>query len=128
MQYLEFILLGILQGITEFLPISSSGHLLIGRRIFGINDYGILIEVFLHLGTLFSIILYWYKDIIKEFKLVINGERQFLYSIIIATIPASIVGFLFNDFIQCYSREKFHSRKHFHSRKIFHSRFKDFLV
>ena len=100
MQYLEFILLGILQGITEFLPISSSGHLLIGRKIFGINDYGILIEVFLHLGTLFSIILYWYKDIIKEFKLVINGERQFLYSIIIATIPASIVGFLFNDFIK----------------------------
>ena len=100
MQYLEFILLGILQGITEFLPISSSGHLLIGRKLFGINEYGLLIEVFLHLGTLFSIILFWYKDIVKEYKLVINGKRQFLYSIIIATIPASLVGVLFNDYIK----------------------------
>ena len=53
MQYLEFILLGILQGITEFLPVSSSGHLLIGRKLFGINEYGLLIEVFLHLLTSF---------------------------------------------------------------------------
>ena len=63
MEYIEFILLGILQGITEFLPISSSGHLLIGRKIFGINEYGLLIEIVLHLGTLLSIILFWHKDI-----------------------------------------------------------------
>ena len=66
MSYLEAILLGIIQGFTEFLPISSSGHLLIGRKIFGINEYGILIEVFLHMGTLLAIIFYWNKDIKNE--------------------------------------------------------------
>mgnify|MGYP001186608106 CR=1 FL=1 len=100
MEYIEFILLGILQGITEFLPISSSGHLLIGRKIFGINEYGLLIEIVLHLGTLLSIILFWHKDIKEEFKLFINGDKQFTYAIIIATIPASIVGVLFQEYIK----------------------------
>jgi len=100
MEYLEFILLGILQGVTEFLPISSSGHILIGRKLFGISDNGLLIEIILHLGTLLSILLFWYKDIIREFKVVLGGNRRYLYSIIIATIPAAIVGLLFNDFIK----------------------------
>ena len=100
MEYIEFILLGVLQGITEFLPISSSGHLLMGRKVFGITDNGLLIEIILHLGTLLSIICFWYKDIIYEFKAVVKGDRKFLYSIIIATIPASLVGLFLNDLIK----------------------------
>ena len=68
MEYLEFILLGLLQGITEFFPISSSGHLLIGRKLFNMHQYGMTIEVFLHLGTLFSILIFWFKDIKCELK------------------------------------------------------------
>ena len=100
MEYLEFILLGVLQGITEFLPISSSGHLLLGRKLFNINEYGIIIEVFLHLGTLFSILLFWSSDIKYEIKNLTKGNSKYFNSIIIGTIPAAILGFLFNDYIE----------------------------
>ena len=100
MQYLEIIILGLLQGVTEFLPISSSGHLLIGRKIFGINEYGILIEVFLHMGTLLAIIFYWNKDIKNEYKIFLSGDKNFFHCIIIGTIPALVVGLVLNDFIK----------------------------
>ena len=58
MNYLEYILLGIVQGLIEFFPISSSGHLLILRKLFGITDGGLIIEVALHLGTLLSILFF----------------------------------------------------------------------
>ena len=100
MQYLEIIILGLLQGVTEFLPISSSGHLLIGRKIFGINEYGILIEVFLHMGTLLAIIFYWNKDIKNEYKIFLSGDKNFFHCVIIGTIPALVVGLVLNDFIK----------------------------
>lgn len=100
MDYLEFILLGILQGITEFLPISSSGHLLIGRKLFNMNEHGLVIEVFLHLGTLFSILVFWFKDIKLEFKKFVLGDMKFVLSIVLATLPAGIIGFLFSDNIE----------------------------
>ena len=66
MSYIESLILGIIQGITEFLPISSSGHLLIVRKVFGIESSisGSFIEVFLHGGTLLSILFFWknHKD------------------------------------------------------------------
>ena len=74
MEYIEFILLGILQGLTEFLPISSSGHILMGRKFFSISGNGLLIEIVLHLGTLFSILVFWYKDIIDEFDMKFGEE------------------------------------------------------
>ena len=100
MEYIEFILLGILQGLTEFLPISSSGHILMGRKFFSISGNGLLIEIVLHLGRLLSILVFSYKDIIDEFKSFLGGNKKFLYSIIIGTIPAATVGLLLNDFIK----------------------------
>jgi len=90
----------LLQGITEFLPVSSSGHLLIGRKIFDINEFGILVEVILHIGTLLAIIVFWYNDIKKEYNTFIDGDKSYFYSIIIGTIPAAIIGLLFNEFIK----------------------------
>ena len=92
MQILEYIILGIIQGITEFLPISSSGHILIGRHFFNINQPGINIEVFLHSGTLLSIIVFWYKDILYEIKDFRYGKSNFFAAIIIGTFPAAIIG------------------------------------
>ena len=71
MNYLEFIILGVVQGITEFLPISSSGHLLIGRTIFSIESdvSSSFIEVILHGGTLLAILLFWKNSLISEVKL-----------------------------------------------------------
>jgi undecaprenyl-diphosphatase len=102
MQKLEYAILGIIQGITEFLPISSSGHILIGRYFFNINHPGINIEVFLHTGTLLSIILFWYQDILYEINELKNGKRLFIISLIIGTIPAGIIGLTFNSLIEDY--------------------------
>ena len=104
MNYIELILLGIIQGITEFLPISSSGHLLIGRSIFGIQSTGTgsFIEVFLHGGTLLSILLYWKNDLIDSVKKTITGKSNLFLNIVIATIPAGIIGLLFKKNIDNY--------------------------
>jgi undecaprenyl-diphosphatase len=102
MQELEYVILGVIQGITEFLPISSSGHILLGRNFFNINHPGINIEVFLHTGTLLSIMLFWYKDILYEINDFKNGKRFFIISLIIGTIPAGVIGLTFNSFIEDY--------------------------
>ena len=82
MEMIQVVILGIIQGLTEFLPISSSGHLLLGRKLFNINEYGIIIEVFLHLGTLFSILLFWSSDIKYEIKRFTLGNSKYVNSII----------------------------------------------
>ena len=97
MSILESMILGFIQGITEFFPISSSGHLLISRRIFHVEEYGLLLEVALHIGTLFSILFYWRKDILFEIKEFSFNENNFLLNIIFATIPAGIVGLIYKD-------------------------------
>ena len=104
MNFLESILLGIIQGITEFLPISSSGHLLIGRNIFNIssNMSGSFIEIFLHGGTLLSILFYWKKDLLNKYKELKSGDYKFTLSLIIGTLPAALVGLFFKDYINNY--------------------------
>ena len=62
MGILEAILLGIIQGIAEFLPISSSGHLAIFQKLFGMDEVGISFDVFLHIGTLIAVFIVFWKD------------------------------------------------------------------
>ena len=102
MSYLEYILLGIVQGLTEFFPISSSGHLLLLRKLFGISDGGLLIEVAMHLGTLLSILVFWKKFISEKIKEAIKGDFNYLFTIVIGSIPAGIIGLLFEDKIKEY--------------------------
>lgn len=88
--------LGILQGLTEFLPISSSGHLvLVQSFIPGFSQPGVLLDVVLHLGTLFSIIYYYRRRIVKL-------KLNYIYLIIIGTIPVVLIGFLFQDYIEMF--------------------------
>ena len=63
MSLLESIFLGIIQGVTEFLPVSSSGHLAIFQQIFGLEDVGTSFDVFLHLGTLIAVFVVYWRDI-----------------------------------------------------------------
>ena len=103
MSPIDAILLGFIQGITEFLPISSSGHLVIGSHFLGITNNDILFEVFVHLGTLVAILYFYRFDILNILKGIKNQEKQSLqytFSIIIATIPAVLIGLLFNDLIK----------------------------
>lgn len=70
MSLLEAIFLGFIQGVTEFLPVSSSGHLAIFKNIFGLSEAGLVFDVLLHLGTLIAVFIAFYKDI---FELIVNG-------------------------------------------------------
>ena len=100
MNILEPIILGIIQGITEFFPISSSGHLLIGMSLFKINEFSLLIEVALHIGTLIAILFYWKDDYYSELIKLKKGSYDTLFCIIIATIPAGVIGLFLKEEIE----------------------------
>lgn len=105
---IKAILLGIVQGLTEFLPISSSGHLLLGQKFLDFEMPGISFEVMLHLGTLFAVIIYFHKDILQicgSFFTVSNDEkfrqrRKFGILLLVATIVTGIIYFIFKDVIE----------------------------
>ena len=109
MDTIDAIILGIIQGLTEFLPVSSSGHLELGKAILGANsipEESLLFTVVLHFATALSTIVVFRKDvwdIIKGlFQFKWNEEAQFSLKIIISMIPAAIVGFLLEDFMEVF--------------------------
>tara|TARA_Y100001970_G_C14179087_1_gene828763 strand:+ start:518 stop:1297 length:780 start_codon:yes stop_codon:yes gene_type:complete len=105
MDIFNSILLGVIQGLTEFLPISSSGHLVIGNYLLDIQNNDILFEVTVHLGTLFAIIYYYRLELVKILKECLTGDRQainYIVLILIATLPAVLVGLLFNSEVKSF--------------------------
>ena len=99
----KIVILALVQGITEFLPISSSGHLSILKTFLDINSDGALIEVVLHAGTLISILLFYRKRLSKIFKRILNKDEEslrFFSCVIVAIIPIGIIGFIFGDSIE----------------------------
>lgn len=115
MSYLESVILGLVQGLAEFLPISSSGHLALLQQWFGVEESKVLIfAVLLHVGTLISVFIIYWKDIwelIVELFLTVRDiftgkglrlderpVRKLGVMIIVATIPTGLIGVLFNDF------------------------------
>ena len=105
---LQYLLIGILQGITEFLPISSSGHLVLFAKLTAWEDQGLFADIAVHFGTLFAVIFYMRKDVlfllINIFKLEFLSNKIVL-KIIVATLPAIIVGFFIYDFVSLYFRD-----------------------
>ena len=104
MEIIKSILLGIVQGLTEFLPISSSGHLEIFKVILGFEtglNNNILFTLILHLATSFSVIVVYWNDINKIFKSIFSikkDENTYFFSLILISIfPAGIVGFLLEE-------------------------------
>lgn len=91
------ILLGIVQGLTEFLPISSSGHLVLLKRIFGIQTDLIIINVFLHIGSLLAVVIYYRKTLWGLIKKPFQKTTLLLF---LATVPTVIIVLCFNDFIE----------------------------
>ncbi len=117
MDTLHAIFLGILQGLTEFLPISSSGHLVIFQHLLGINEPEVLFDTALHFGTLIAIIIVFKKDVLELIKSSIklfstdniknighlykNDETTHLLMLIIfGTLPTVFIGLVFKDFIE----------------------------
>jgi len=102
MDYLQAILLGIIQGITEWLPVSSSGHLALLQAFFGIEP-PVIFDIMLHLGTLGAVIVFFRKDIFALFRGFLtfnntNPEFRLSLLIILASIPTAIIGFSLKDF------------------------------
>lgn len=99
MNFFSAVLLGILQGLTEFLPVSSSGHLVLVQSLIpNFSQPGILFDVMLHFGTLVAILFYFRKKIRQYLNL------KYLYILAVGTVPAVIVGLLFKDQIEILFR------------------------
>ena len=116
---ISVIILAIIQGVAEFLPISSSAHLIIFREVFGIGkdvisgDLGLTFDIALHLGTALAIIVFFFKDFlnmaIKGFtKGVKDKDGKIMWYLIAATVPAALAGVLFEDVIDNIIREKYY--------------------
>lgn len=105
MNWYEALILGIIQGLTEFLPVSSSGHLEIGKALFGISgSENLTFSIVVHGATVLSTILVLRHEIIKLitglFKFRMNEETEYILKIGVSMIPVLIVGLLFKDFIK----------------------------
>ena len=101
MQILDVIILGVLQGLTEFLPVSSSGHLVLGQYLLGVKSPGNTLEILFHLGTLGSVIFVFLSDILNILITIKKKPTQkLLLFIFVATIPAVIIGFTLRDKIE----------------------------
>jgi undecaprenyl-diphosphatase len=104
---LQFFLIGIIQGFAEFLPISSSGHLVLFAQLTNWEDQGLFTDIAVHFGTLFAVVIYLRKDIyyfltnIFQFKLF---EDQIIFKIFLATLPAIILGYFIYDYVSLYFR------------------------
>ena len=105
MEWWQAILLGLVQGLTEFLPVSSSGHLMIAKELLGVDAEGFLdFTVLVHLGTVLSTVVVFWGAIVTLFKGLFkfryNDETDYICKLIVSMIPVMIVGFFFKDAVE----------------------------
>ena len=112
LHYLRAILIGLVQGLTEFLPVSSSGHLVIAERLLNVEMPGLTFEIFLHFGTLISVIWVFRQrlfSLVKSFaalftrgewaRFAAEGDRWFGLLLVIASVPTAIIAFILKDYV-----------------------------
>lgn len=112
METLHIVVLALIQGITEFLPISSSGHLLLPKGLLGWPEQGLAFDVAVHVGTLSAVLVYFRRDItliIKDWFLSVTGSpatnnSRLAWYIVLGTIPAGLAGLLFDALIEAHLR------------------------
>ena len=112
MTSMQIIVLAVVQGLTEFLPISSSGHLVLVPKFLGWQDQGIIFDISVHLGSLAAVCIYFRGDLIELLKgapdLLLFRPRgkssNLLFLLILSTIPAALIGFISSDWIERYLR------------------------
>jgi len=102
MSYTQAVILGLVQGLTEFLPVSSSGHLILVPHVFGWPDQGLAFDAAIHLGTLGALLAYFRVELME----LVTGalERRFAVLLAAASIPALAIGFVANKWIEAHLR------------------------
>ncbi len=107
MDIFQTIILAIIQGITEFLPISSSAHLILPKEVLGWADQGLAFDVAVHVGSLVAVILYFRRDVgaialggLDSLRGRWSDQGQLAWFLVLATIPAAVAGLIFKDFIE----------------------------
>ena len=105
MSWIEALILGLVQGLTEYLPVSSSGHLTIGSALFGIEgEENLAFTITVHVATVFSTLFILWKEVSwlfkGFFKFQMNDETRYMFNIIISMIPVGIVGVFFKDQVE----------------------------
>jgi undecaprenyl-diphosphatase len=116
--YLKIIIIAIIQGLTEFLPVSSSGHLVLAEYLLGFESPGVTLEVFLHFGTFLSVLVIFWKDVIKiiialaanfwkvwKYPRIFRENEDFAMGVLIllSMIPAGLIGIFFGERITALS-------------------------
>jgi undecaprenyl-diphosphatase len=99
----EALVLGVVQGATEFLPVSSSGHLVVGQTLLGVEAPGVSFEIVVHLATLLSVLVVYRERVLRLMAGALRREREawgYVGLLALATVPAGIVGVLFKDSIE----------------------------
>ncbi|MGL4475783.1 MAG: undecaprenyl-diphosphate phosphatase [Shewanella sp.] len=112
MDTFQVIILALIQGLTEFLPISSSAHLILPAQLFGWEDQGLSFDVAVHIGSLLAVVLYFRVEIgrmvVAWIASIAKGEHsddsKLAWWIILATLPAVVIGFLAKDWVETYLR------------------------
>ena len=112
MDLLHLILLGLVQGLTEFLPISSSAHLVLLPHLLGWEDQGLVYDIAAHLGSLFAVVIYFKKDLQGMFSAwtaSINGgpatnESYLMWYLLVATLPVAVIGYTSYSFVALWFR------------------------
>lgn len=106
MDWLQALILGLVQGLTEYLPVSSSGHLAIGQALFGLEngEDNLAFTVAVHVATVLSTLVVLWKEIVwllnGLFKFQMNDETRYVFNILVSMIPVGIVGVFFKDFVE----------------------------
>jgi len=101
MNLFEALLLGLIQGLTEFLPVSSSGHLVLFQNLLGLNEPGVTLEVLLHFGTLLSVLFVFGQDFVDLLKFYRDKyQRHFLSMLILGVIVTGLLGFIFRKYLE----------------------------
>ncbi len=111
LEFIEAVFLGIVQGLTEFLPVSSSGHLLLGQYFLGLDQerFGLSFDVALHLGTLLAVVSYFWRDLLRmafaffrslRTRSIAEPDAKLAYLVLASTVPAALIGFFLEDFFE----------------------------
>ncbi len=101
MTLLQSLTLGLVQGLTEFLPISSSGHLILVSRVFGWADQGLAFDATIHLGTALALLVYFWDDLTR----IVREEWRLGGIVIVSTIPGGLAGLII-EIAECQGRNQ----------------------